>query len=133
LEAILRAEKRENLLPNFQREGIDDAVLGYLTDADLKSLGIARIGDRRRLLAAFASLSNENIAKAASPMPKASASKPHINSIGLSFVPIPRFGTLVCTYPTRVKDYKLYCAEKDIGTRRSIFASGSPRRNARRG
>lgn len=114
MEAILRAEKRENLLPNFQREGIDDAVLGYLTDADLKSLGIARIGDRRRLLAAFASLSNENIAKAASPMPKASASKPHVNSIGLSFVPIPRFGTLACTYPTRVKDYKIYCEEKDM-------------------
>jgi hypothetical protein len=48
LEAILKIEKREHLLVNFLNEGVDDAVLGYLTDTDLKDLGVARIGDRRR-------------------------------------------------------------------------------------
>ena len=110
----MRAERRENLLPNFQREGIDDAVLGYLTDSDLRDLGIARIGDRRRLLAAFAKISNENLSKAASAMPKATASNPHMNCLGMPFVPIPRFGTLVCAWPVRVKDYQAYCGEKDM-------------------
>ena len=59
LEAILKIEKREHLLKNFLNEGVDDAVLGYLTDADLKDLGVAKIGDRRRLLAAFAKLNHE--------------------------------------------------------------------------
>lgn len=110
----MRAERRENLLPNFHREGIDDAVLGYLTDSDLRDLGIARIGDRRRLLAAFARISNENISKAATAMPKATASHPHTNSIGMPFVPIPRFSTLVCVWPVRVRDYQLFCIEKDM-------------------
>ena len=71
LEAILKIEKREHLLKNFLNEGVDDAVLGYLTDADLKELGVAKIGDRRRLLAAFAQLNHEGGAIQSSPMPKA--------------------------------------------------------------
>jgi hypothetical protein len=114
LEAILKAENREHLLKNFIDEGVDDAVLGYLTDDDLVNLGVKRIGDRRRLLAAFAKVGAEQGLVLASPMPKASKEKPHVNSVGLSFVPVPRFKTLVCTIPLRVQDYRLYCVEKGI-------------------
>lgn len=93
---------------------MDDAVLGYLTDDDLLNLGIKRIGDRRRLLAAFAQVGKEQGIAVASTMPKASVASPYINSVGLSFVPVPRFKTLVCVYPIRVRDYKLYCIEKGI-------------------
>ncbi|MFM8365451.1 MAG: SUMF1/EgtB/PvdO family nonheme iron enzyme [Verrucomicrobiota bacterium] len=114
LEAILKIEKREHLLKNFLDEGVDDAVLGYLTDSDLKDLGVARIGDRRRLLAAFAKLNNDSPNRQVTAMPTASISEPYVNSIGLPFVPIPRFKTLVCIWPIRVRDYRLYCAEKGI-------------------
>ena len=47
-------------------------------------------------------------------MPRASATAPHVNSVGLAFVPIPRFKTLVGTHPVRVQDYQLYCTAKNI-------------------
>ena len=47
-------------------------------------------------------------------MPHASATAPHVNSVGLAFVPIPRFKTLVGTHPVRVQDYQLYCTAKNI-------------------
>jgi len=93
---------------------VDDAVLGYLTDSDLKDLGVAKIGDRRRLLAAFARLGAESPEGQIAPMPQATVGEPHINSIGLPFVPIPRFKTLVCIWPIRVRDYRLYCVEKNL-------------------
>jgi len=93
---------------------VDDAVLGYLTDKDLIELGIARIGDRRRLLAAFAQVSSDIAHAVASLMPNARANEPHVNSVGLSFVPIPRFKTLVGTHPVRVQDFQLYCTDKNI-------------------
>ena len=114
LEAILKLVHRENLLENFIKEGVDDAVLGHLTDEDLLNLGIKRIGDRRRLLAAFTQVGKEHGIALATAMPNASATAPYVNSIGLSFVPIPRFTTLVCINPIRVLDYRLYCSTKGM-------------------
>ena len=42
--------------PAFQDNGIDAAVLPELTAQDLKDLGVSRVGDRRKLLAAIAAL-----------------------------------------------------------------------------
>ena len=114
LEAILKLENRENLLENFIKEGVDDEVLGYLTDEDLLNLGIKRIGDRRRLLAAFAQVGKEHGIAVPTAMPKASVTAPYVNDVGLSFVPIPRFATLVCINPIRVLDYRLYCSMKGM-------------------
>ncbi len=114
MEAILKGVKREHLLKNFLNEEVDDAVLAYLTDADLKDLGVSKIGDRRRLLAAFAKLNHEGAMLQATPMSKATVATPHVNSIGMPFVPVPGFKTLGCIWPTRVCDYKLYCIEKGI-------------------
>jgi formylglycine-generating enzyme required for sulfatase activity len=54
LTSILESEKLEHLLPNFSEQGITDEILTKLTDSDLKELGIHKLGDRKRLLAAFA-------------------------------------------------------------------------------
>jgi len=45
-------------------------------------------------------------------MPKASLTEPYVNTIGLPFVPIPRNQTLVCVWPVRVLDYRLFCADR---------------------
>lgn len=52
--AILESEKMEHLLPSFAEQGITYDILTKLTDSDLKELGIHKLGDRKRLLAAFA-------------------------------------------------------------------------------
>ena len=54
LESILRLEKNAHLLVNFVRAGFTDSDLGKLTDAVLLQIGVPKIGDRRRLLAALA-------------------------------------------------------------------------------
>ena len=41
------------LLPLFETQGIDDAVLGNLSDGDLREIGIDKLGDRKKLLKAF--------------------------------------------------------------------------------
>ena len=46
----------ERHLPAFQENGIDAETLLKLTDADLKELGMARLGDRKRILAAIEEL-----------------------------------------------------------------------------
>ena len=40
----------------FRDNGIDEAVLPHLTAEDLKEIGVATVGDRRKLLAAIAAL-----------------------------------------------------------------------------
>lgn len=87
-------------------------MLGYLTDADLVDLGVKRIGDRRRLLAAFAQVGLDQGCIVSTPLPKASATEPYVNTIGMSFAPVPRFKTLVGVFPVRVRDYRLYCIDK---------------------
>jgi formylglycine-generating enzyme required for sulfatase activity len=34
---------------------------------------------------------------------------PWINTLGMPFVPVPRFETLFCVWPVRVKDYRAFC------------------------
>ncbi len=49
IREVLRSVDLENLADSFEREGVDVAAALSLTDADLASLGVARIGDRARL------------------------------------------------------------------------------------
>ena len=53
LQTLLSELELSELLPLFESQGIDDAVLGVLTDTDLKEIGIEKLGDRRKLLKAF--------------------------------------------------------------------------------
>ncbi len=53
LQAILEAEGLSALLGKFNEQGVTDSILGDLTDSDLKELGVDKLGERKRLLAAF--------------------------------------------------------------------------------
>ena len=53
LQSILEAEGLASLLEKFNEQGVTDSILGDLTDPDLKELGIDKLGERKRLLAAF--------------------------------------------------------------------------------
>lgn len=55
------------MLPAFRREKIDDSLLAGLTDSDLREIGILKLGDRKRLLAAFSL--NMDSTQGAEPQP----------------------------------------------------------------
>ena len=100
-----------------------DTILGELTDSDLKELGIEKLGERKRLMLAFGhigkieqqSVESEYVefqtgASAFANSPSdATMETPFINSLGMPFVPIPRFETRFCIWPVRVQDYEQYC------------------------
>ncbi len=114
LETILRLEKNAHLLENFVNAGFSDADLGKLTDANLIQMGVQKMGDRRRLLAALAEGAQDGKSILPPPMPSATAEHPHISRTGLPFVPIPGFKTLACVWPLRVCDYRIYCDERGL-------------------
>ena len=53
LQTILSELELLKLLPLFESQGIDDAVLADLSDAELTQLGVEKLGDRKKLLKAF--------------------------------------------------------------------------------
>ncbi len=57
IEAWLRGLGLANYAEAFEENGVDAALLPELTNEDLKDLGVARLGDRKRLLKAIATLS----------------------------------------------------------------------------
>ena len=46
--------------PAFRDNGIDEQVLPHLTVEDLKEIGVATVGDRRKLLAAIVACNERN-------------------------------------------------------------------------
>ena len=57
LRAVLEKERMEHLIPSFADQGVTDEMLDALTDEDLRELGIQKLGERKRLLIAFANRS----------------------------------------------------------------------------
>ena len=57
LKSKLKKEKLEHLLPFFMDHGVTDSILGHLSAEDLRDIGIDKLGERKRLLAAFEALS----------------------------------------------------------------------------
>lgn len=53
LQTILSELELLKLLPLFESQGIDDAVLADLSDAELTQFGVEKLGDRKKLLKAF--------------------------------------------------------------------------------
>lgn len=126
LQSILEAEGLSSLLDKFNEQGVTDSILGDLTDSDLKELGVEKLGERKRLLAAFGksgggavaiSVVEESPAQASGGAPSETAAtpaeatkdSPWVNTLGMPFVPIPRFDTRFCIWPVRVQDYEAYC------------------------
>ncbi|HWZ13100.1 MAG TPA: adenylate/guanylate cyclase domain-containing protein, partial [Acidobacteriaceae bacterium] len=62
----LRSRGLEEYEAAFRENKVDAAVLPNLTAEDLKDLGIAAVGDRRKLLEAIVALRNDEIGKAPS-------------------------------------------------------------------
>ena len=62
--AWLRGLGLEQYAPAFRDNDIDDAVLRRLTAEDLRELGVASVGHRRRLLDAIAALDEADTAAA---------------------------------------------------------------------
>jgi len=54
LTALLKAEGLEHLIPTLVDQGIVDSMLADLSESDLKSLGVDKLGERKRLLAVLA-------------------------------------------------------------------------------
>ena len=112
----------------FEGQDIDDSVLGDLSDADLKDIGIDKLGTRKKLLAAFGKpggggTATASVAEQSAPQrglgdappttattpDEATKHSPWVNTLGMPFVPIPRFDTRFCIWPVRVQDYEAYC------------------------
>jgi len=54
LIAILKKESLEHLAGVLTDQGVTDSILAELSDNDLREMGIDKLGERKRLLAAFA-------------------------------------------------------------------------------
>ena len=63
----LRGLGLEQYEPNFRDNKVDAAVLPQLTADDLKDIGVAAVGDRRKLLAAIAALAGATLLQALPP------------------------------------------------------------------
>jgi formylglycine-generating enzyme required for sulfatase activity len=128
LQSILQAEGLSGLLGKFNEQGVTDSILCDLNDSDLKELGVDKLGERKRLLAAFGksggggavavSVVEESApqggssgapSKTAATPEEATKDSPWVNTLGMPFVPIPRFETRFCVWPVRVQDYEAYC------------------------
>jgi len=59
-----------------------------------------------------------------SSLSSASVDFPFINSFGMPFVPVPRFSTLVCIWPTRVREFEVYASEKSLDLPNQCSGSG---------
>ena len=53
LQSILQAEGLDHLIPKLVEQGVVDSMLPDLSESDLKSLGVDKLGERKRLLAAL--------------------------------------------------------------------------------
>jgi formylglycine-generating enzyme required for sulfatase activity len=137
LQSILQAEGLDHLLPIFTDQGVTDSILGDLSADDLRDLGIDKLGERKRLLAAFLAISAESVAlsiasedviseSVGAPSPAAATKDiPFVNGLGQPFVPIPRFDTRFCIWPVRVQDYEVFCTESGAKFPECPFAQDS--------
>lgn len=66
LQSILQAEGLDHLLPKLLEQGVVDSMLPDLSESDLKSLGVDKLGERKRLLAALTVARSANEAQRAS-------------------------------------------------------------------
>ena len=140
LEQTLAHLGLSSLYPSFRKEKIDDFLIGGLSDSDLREIGVVKLGDRKRLLAAFSDPATPFVATAspATPEPapvvsaapkakeeikdqgnyadhptRAAAGHPFLNSLGMPFVPTTRSKTLFCVWLLRISDYQQYCNETE--------------------
>ncbi|MFA7343714.1 MAG: SUMF1/EgtB/PvdO family nonheme iron enzyme [Terrimicrobiaceae bacterium] len=153
LEQILAHLGLSGLHPFFRKEKVDDSLLGGLTDSDLREIGVVKLGDRKRLLAAFSNAATPLAAPEFSPAPepapqpaptapraakeakeeggvadhpsRAALGHPFLNSLGMPFVPTTRSKTLFCIWQLRICDYAQYCSETGAAMPSADYPQGA--------
>jgi hypothetical protein len=60
LQSILQAEGLDHLIPKLVDQGVVDSMLPDLSESDLRSLGVDKLGERKRLLAALTAIRDAN-------------------------------------------------------------------------
>lgn len=84
LLSALDATGLTHLVNAFEAQGIDDSVVDDLSDADLQAIGVDKLGDRKKLLKAFASASFQDALKSTHPVGKArdcAQNPPHLREL----------------------------------------------------
>lgn len=77
------------------------------------------IMDRNKRVASFPEIATKfhspsmSTPTALSPR-EATKTSPFLNSLGMPFVPVPHFETLICIWPTRLQDYTAFVQEKGL-------------------
>jgi class 3 adenylate cyclase len=79
IPAWLRGLRLEQYVPAFSDNGIDAEILPKVTAEDLKDIGVARVGDRRKLLEAIATLREEIAPPAARELPPEAPDSAHVS------------------------------------------------------
>ena len=64
----------------FRENGIDEQVLRYITAEDLREIGVATVGDRRKLLAAIAELGAPSPSTEPHPSPTVRPKPPEVSA-----------------------------------------------------
>src|SRR5262249_35752549 len=81
----LRGLGLEKYASAFDENAINCDVLSELTTADLKDIGVAAVGDRRRLLAAIAALGEGASPAAPAPLPSSAAAEAERRQLTVMF------------------------------------------------
>jgi hypothetical protein len=69
LESVLQSLGLEVYLAGFVDHCVDDSLLGELSDADLRELGVDKLGHRKKLLAAFSGMAHAGSASVVAAAP----------------------------------------------------------------
>jgi class 3 adenylate cyclase len=64
----------------FRENGIDEQVLRHITAEDLREIGVATVGDRRKLLAAIAELAAPSTEPRPPPSPNVPPKSPEVSA-----------------------------------------------------
>src|SRR5215470_3969864 len=86
----LRRLGLEKYAPAFDENAINWDVLSELTTDDLKEIGVAAVGDRRRLLAAIAALGEGASPAASAPLPSSAAAEAERRQLTVMFCDLVR-------------------------------------------
>lgn len=131
LESYLSGIGMGTLSAHFTQLGCDKSTLLHMGEEDLKKSGINDPEIRHYLIACFQQelagahdASGYGWTPAADPE-QATKESPFMNSLGMLFVPIPRYKTLFSVTQVRICDYQQYCETRRLSVPQPDFEQDS--------